>query len=68
MIALDTCLLGEVSVPPSTVVHPKVTITVDVGFVSHIGENNIIEELSVIRNCQIGDKNLIEIGAMLEKV
>ncbi|KAL5020369.1 hypothetical protein ScPMuIL_003261 [Solemya velum] len=79
-IICDECeLVGEITIGTRTVIHPKATIIAEAGPII-IGENNIIEELTIIENRYpegtentgsqavmiIGNNNVFEVGAHIE--
>ncbi|KAF9241655.1 trimeric LpxA-like protein [Melanogaster broomeanus] len=70
VICQDVDLKGEITIGPSSVVHPKATIFALVGPIV-IGSGCIIEEAVIIVNrrkevMRIGDNNLFEIGCRVE--
>ncbi|KAK0425409.1 hypothetical protein QR680_009186 [Steinernema hermaphroditum] len=71
MVIKDCVLEGEITIGTGTIVHPKATIRALRGPII-IGENNIIEETTVIENnheegfvMKIGNENVFEVGALV---
>uniref|UniRef100_A0A1I7YJF4 Dynactin subunit 6 n=1 Tax=Steinernema glaseri TaxID=37863 RepID=A0A1I7YJF4_9BILA len=72
VVVKDCILEGEITIGTGTVVHPKATIRALTGPIV-IGENNIIEETSIIENnhedgfvMKIGNENVFEVGAVVK--
>ncbi|PAV15135.1 trimeric [Pyrrhoderma noxium] len=70
IICQDVELKGEITIGPSTIIHPKASIFAISGPIL-IGSSTIIEEGAILVNrrrapMHIGHSNLIEIGARVE--
>ena len=67
MLCESVLIEGDVVIGVETVLHPLCKISANEGSQVCLGERNVVEELSVVTNSNIGHANLIQVGCVIDR-